>query len=188
MTRFSVIVPMRSTEAFADACLASVQGQTGADLEVIAVDDDSPDGCGAIIDRYARADHHPRGGSPPVGNSALTTVANVAFPVCWTARIGSGMRVSCSSNGWSPPYGGRSPPGTCARRRKAERRVGAVARSPLVGADHSTDGQLGRCFVDAGDAPAGEVEQTDDQQHRVVGRLGRSGRTTSSSSMKSTPS
>ena len=57
MTRFSVIVPMRSTEAFADECLSSVQSQTGADLEVIAVDDDSPDGCGAIIDRHARADH-----------------------------------------------------------------------------------------------------------------------------------
>jgi glycosyltransferase involved in cell wall biosynthesis len=56
MTRFSVIVPMRSTEAFADECLWSVRHQTGADVEVIAVDDDSPDECGAIADRHARAD------------------------------------------------------------------------------------------------------------------------------------
>jgi glycosyltransferase involved in cell wall biosynthesis len=56
MTRFSVIVPMRSTEAFADECLWSVRRQTGADIEVIAVDDDSPDECGAIADRHARAD------------------------------------------------------------------------------------------------------------------------------------
>jgi CRISPR system Cascade subunit CasB len=56
MTRFSVIVPMRSTEAFADECLWSVRRQTGADVEVIAVDDDSPDECGAIADRHARAD------------------------------------------------------------------------------------------------------------------------------------
>jgi len=56
MTRFSVVVPMRSTEAFADECLWSVRRQTGADVEVIAVDDDSPDECGAIADRHARAD------------------------------------------------------------------------------------------------------------------------------------
>jgi CRISPR system Cascade subunit CasB len=56
MTRFSVIVPMRSTEAFADECLWSVRRQIGADLEVVAVDDDSPDECGAIADRNARAD------------------------------------------------------------------------------------------------------------------------------------
>jgi glycosyltransferase involved in cell wall biosynthesis len=56
MTRFSVIVPMRSTEAFADECLWSVRRQIGADLEVVAVDDDSPDECGAIADRHARAD------------------------------------------------------------------------------------------------------------------------------------
>lgn len=57
MMRFSVIVPMRSTEAFAQECLSSVQRQTGADLEVIAIDDDSPDACGAIIDWCAWADH-----------------------------------------------------------------------------------------------------------------------------------
>ena len=56
MTWFSVIVPMRSTEAFADECLWSVRRQIGADVEVIAVDDDSPDECGAIADRHARAD------------------------------------------------------------------------------------------------------------------------------------
>jgi glycosyltransferase involved in cell wall biosynthesis len=56
MTRFSVIVPMRSTEAFADECLWSVRHQTGADVEVIAVDDDSPDECGSIADHHARAD------------------------------------------------------------------------------------------------------------------------------------
>jgi CRISPR system Cascade subunit CasB len=54
VTRFSVIVPMRSAEAFADECLWSVRRQAGADLEVVAVDDDSPDACGAIIDRHAR--------------------------------------------------------------------------------------------------------------------------------------
>ena len=56
MTRFSVIVPIRSAEAFVDECLWSVRHQAGADLEVVAVDDDSPDACGAIVDRHARQD------------------------------------------------------------------------------------------------------------------------------------
>ena len=54
MTRFSVIVPVHSAEPYVDECLRSVRGQAGVDLEVIAVDDASPDGCGAIIDRHAR--------------------------------------------------------------------------------------------------------------------------------------
>jgi glycosyltransferase involved in cell wall biosynthesis len=56
VTRFSVIVPMRSAEAFVDECLRSVRHQTGADLEVIAVNDDSPDASGAIVDRHVRDD------------------------------------------------------------------------------------------------------------------------------------
>ena len=69
MTRFSVIVPMRSTEAFADECLWSVRHQTGADVEVIAVDDDSPDECGSIADRHARADDR---GAPTTGTRRRT--------------------------------------------------------------------------------------------------------------------
>lgn len=56
MTRFSVVVPVRSTEAFVDECLWSVRRQAGTDLEVVAVDDDSPDASGAIVDRHARDD------------------------------------------------------------------------------------------------------------------------------------
>lgn len=56
MTRFSVIVPMRSAEDFADECLWSVRQQADVDLEIIAVDDDSPDASGAILDRHARDD------------------------------------------------------------------------------------------------------------------------------------
>ncbi|WP_406633446.1 glycosyltransferase family 2 protein [Amycolatopsis sp. WGS_07] len=56
MTRFSVIVPIRSAEDFLDECLWSVRRQAGADLEIIAVDDNSSDACGAIVDRHARED------------------------------------------------------------------------------------------------------------------------------------
>lgn len=54
--RFSVVVPLRSVAEFADGCLASIRRQTGVEIEVVAVDDDCPDGCGAIADRHAARD------------------------------------------------------------------------------------------------------------------------------------
>ncbi|MYQ47129.1 glycosyltransferase, partial [Streptomyces sp. SID4985] len=56
MPRFSVIVPCFKVQGFLRECLDSVLGQSYADLEVIAVDDRSPDGCGAILDEYAERD------------------------------------------------------------------------------------------------------------------------------------
>ncbi|MGW5103416.1 bifunctional glycosyltransferase/CDP-glycerol:glycerophosphate glycerophosphotransferase [Streptomyces sp. NPDC004100] len=56
MPRFSVIVPCFKVQGFLRECLDSVLGQSYADLEVIAVDDRSPDGCGAILDEYAARD------------------------------------------------------------------------------------------------------------------------------------
>ncbi|MEU2286497.1 CDP-glycerol glycerophosphotransferase family protein [Streptomyces sp. NPDC013178] len=56
MPRFSIIVPVFKVQGFLRACLDSVLGQSFADLEVIAVDDCSPDGCGAILDEYAARD------------------------------------------------------------------------------------------------------------------------------------
>ena len=56
MIRFSVVVPVWSAEAFIDECVWSVRRQSGADLEIIAVDDGSLDASGAILDRHAEAD------------------------------------------------------------------------------------------------------------------------------------
>ncbi|MEE1752218.1 bifunctional glycosyltransferase/CDP-glycerol:glycerophosphate glycerophosphotransferase [Streptomyces sp. SP18CS02] len=56
MPRFSVIVPAYKVQAYLHACLESVLSQSYDDLEVIAVDDCSPDGGGAIIDEFAAAD------------------------------------------------------------------------------------------------------------------------------------
>ncbi|MEU6368529.1 CDP-glycerol glycerophosphotransferase family protein [Streptomyces sp. NPDC046931] len=56
MPRFSVIVPVFKVQGFLGECLDSVLGQSYADFEVIAVDDRSPDGCGAILDEYAARD------------------------------------------------------------------------------------------------------------------------------------
>ena len=60
MPRFSVIVPVHNVQGYLHACLDSVLGQSYRDLEVIAVDDRSPDGCGAILDDYAARDERVR--------------------------------------------------------------------------------------------------------------------------------
>ncbi|MEU6606802.1 bifunctional glycosyltransferase family 2 protein/CDP-glycerol:glycerophosphate glycerophosphotransferase [Streptomyces shenzhenensis] len=56
MPRFSVIVPCFKVQGYLRECLDSVLDQSYADFEVIAVDDCSPDGCGAILDEYAARD------------------------------------------------------------------------------------------------------------------------------------
>ncbi|MFE4700651.1 CDP-glycerol glycerophosphotransferase family protein [Streptomyces sp. NPDC056738] len=56
MPRFSVIVPVYKVQAYLHECLESVLGQSCPDLELIAVDDCSPDACGAVIDEFAARD------------------------------------------------------------------------------------------------------------------------------------
>ncbi|MFC9931634.1 CDP-glycerol glycerophosphotransferase family protein [Streptomyces sp. NPDC127190] len=56
MPRFSVIVPAYQVQAYLAECLDSVLSQSYPDLELIAVDDCSPDACGALIDEYAARD------------------------------------------------------------------------------------------------------------------------------------
>lgn len=52
----SVIVPVYKTERYLDSCVRSVLGQTLEDLELILVDDESPDGAPEMCDAYAAAD------------------------------------------------------------------------------------------------------------------------------------
>ncbi|MFF4542659.1 CDP-glycerol glycerophosphotransferase family protein [Streptomyces sp. NPDC001406] len=56
MPRFSVIVPCFKVQGFLRECLDSVLEQSFHNIELIAVDDCSPDGCGAILDEYAARD------------------------------------------------------------------------------------------------------------------------------------
>ncbi|MDQ8705800.1 bifunctional glycosyltransferase family 2 protein/CDP-glycerol:glycerophosphate glycerophosphotransferase [Streptomyces sp. LHD-70] len=56
MPRFSVIVPAYKVQAYLYESLHSVLRQSFTDLELIAVDDCSPDGSGEIIDELAAAD------------------------------------------------------------------------------------------------------------------------------------
>lgn len=73
----SVIVPIYKVENYLAACIDSVLNSTYKDLEVILVDDGSPDGCPAICDSYAAKDrrvqviHQPNQGVSAARNAGL---------------------------------------------------------------------------------------------------------------------
>ena len=77
MSAISVLVPVRDAAPWLHASLASLWRQTIRDFEVIAVDDGSTDGSGAILDRVAareprlRVVHTPPSGLPAALNTAL---------------------------------------------------------------------------------------------------------------------
>lgn len=52
----SVIVPIYKVEKYLERCVDSILAQTYENLEIILVDDGSPDSCGSICDRYAQTD------------------------------------------------------------------------------------------------------------------------------------
>ena len=73
----SVIVPVWGTEAFLPRCLDSLRAQTLPDIEVILVDDGSPDGCPALCDAAAEEDprfhviHRENGGLSAARNTGI---------------------------------------------------------------------------------------------------------------------
>jgi len=52
----SVIVPVYKVEKYLDRCIQSIVDQTYSNLEIILVDDGSPDNCPAICDAWAEKD------------------------------------------------------------------------------------------------------------------------------------
>lgn len=54
--KVSIVVPIYNVERYLRECIDSILGQTLKDIEVILVDDGSPDKCGDIIDEYAQKD------------------------------------------------------------------------------------------------------------------------------------
>ena len=57
MPTISVIVPVYKVEPYIRKCVDSILGQTFSDIQVILVDDGSPDQCGKICDEYAKQDN-----------------------------------------------------------------------------------------------------------------------------------
>lgn len=52
----SIIIPCYKVEAYLARCIESVIAQTYHNIEIILIDDESPDGCGKICDSYAEKD------------------------------------------------------------------------------------------------------------------------------------
>lgn len=77
MPLISVIVPVYKVEAYLDKCIRSIVEQTYPNLEIILVDDGSPDRCGEICDAWAKKDsrirviHKENGGAGLARNVAL---------------------------------------------------------------------------------------------------------------------
>ena len=74
----SVIVPVYEVEPWLERCVKSIRNQTYRNLEIILVDDGSPDRCGDMCDRLAREDkritviHRDNGGLSAARNTGLS--------------------------------------------------------------------------------------------------------------------
>lgn len=60
MAKLTVIVPVYSAEKYLHKCVDSILGQDYKDIEVLLIDDGSPDNCPAICDDYAKKDKRVR--------------------------------------------------------------------------------------------------------------------------------
>lgn len=87
MPKVSVIVPIYNVEKYLDRCMQSLLNQTLNDIEIIMVDDGSPDNCPKLCDEYAKKDprvkvvHKKNGGLGYARNSGLDVATGeyVAF-------------------------------------------------------------------------------------------------------------
>ncbi len=76
----SVIVPIYNVEKYIHNCIDSILNQTYSNLEIILVDDGSPDNCPQICDDYAVKDK--RINIIHQKNSGLSVARNVALDMC----------------------------------------------------------------------------------------------------------
>lgn len=77
MPKVSIVMPTYNVEKYFRQCIESVINQTLEDIEIIPVDDGSPDNCGKIMDEYAARDprikpiHQPNGGYGKAVNAGI---------------------------------------------------------------------------------------------------------------------
>ena len=75
--KVSIIVPVYKVEKYLRKCIDSIINQTLKDIEIILVDDGSPDNCGKICDEYAAKDtrikviHKENGGLSSARNAGM---------------------------------------------------------------------------------------------------------------------
>lgn len=77
----SVVVPIYNVEEYISRCVKSIQAQTFKDIEIIMVDDGSPDSFGMIVDELSKNDsrirvfHKSNGGVSSARNAGLNVVS-----------------------------------------------------------------------------------------------------------------
>lgn len=77
MLKISIIIPVYGVEAYLERCLDSVCNQSYTDLEIILVDDGSPDRCPVLCDEWAAKDgritviHKKNGGLSDARNAGI---------------------------------------------------------------------------------------------------------------------
>ncbi len=86
MLKISIIVPIYNVEQYLDRCIKSIVEQTYRNLEIILVDDGSPDSCGDICDRWAKIDERIK--VLHKENGGLSSARNVGLDVATGDYIG----------------------------------------------------------------------------------------------------
>lgn len=77
MAKISVIIPVYKVEKYLRKCIDSIINQTFTDIEIVLVDDGSPDTCPAICDEYGKKDsrikviHKKNGGLSDARNTGM---------------------------------------------------------------------------------------------------------------------
>ena len=77
MSKVSIVVPIYNVEKYLKQCIESIINQTLQDIEIILVDDGSPDNCPQICDEYAKKDsrikvvHKKNGGLSSARNAGI---------------------------------------------------------------------------------------------------------------------
>ncbi len=85
MDLISVIIPVYKVEPYLDRCIQSVVNQTYKNLEIILVDDGSPDNCPAMCDAWAEKDsrirviHKENGGVSSARNVGIQAASGEFF-------------------------------------------------------------------------------------------------------------
>ncbi len=76
----SIVIPVYKVEPYLSKCIDSILAQTYTNLEIILVDDGSPDNCPKICDEYAKLDnriiviHKENGGLSDARNAGIRIV------------------------------------------------------------------------------------------------------------------